>query len=169
MNEKNYEFNPDYAASPGELLIEALEQRKVRQSDFAKTLGYSRGEFSRLLNDESTWSDQFVIRLENELGIPASFWKNARKNYQRIVKKKRGIEEIAAIALNLKRFRAERNYSQKELAEKSDVPLSRIRALENCRLANRDSKTLCALAKALNVTLADIVVPPLIPKSFRLE
>lgn len=71
------------------------------------------------------------------------------------------------IALNMKRFRAEKKYTQDTLAKESGVALPTIKALETHKATNPSTKTLLALARALNCSIGDLLIEPLTPKRVR--
>ena len=56
----------------------------------------------------------------------------------------------------LKEIREEKRITQEELAEKSGVSRTTISGLENKTIRNTTSKTLMAIAKALNVGVEEI-------------
>ena len=58
---------------------------------------------------------------------------------------------------NLKRFRKEKNLSQEELAKKADVTYSTLIKIESGNNKNPTVKTLQQIAKALDVTLDDLM------------
>lgn len=78
-----YEVEPNYAVPPGELLLDALEQRGISRSRAARMVGMTTYEFGLLLEGRKPLSDELAASLERTLGVPASFWLNAEKNYQR--------------------------------------------------------------------------------------
>ena len=77
------------------------------------------------------------------------------------------MENVAAIALNMRRFRAEKNYTQAKLAEESGVSLPSVKALETCKATNPSAKTLVALARALSCSVGDLLCEPPTPKRVR--
>jgi transcriptional regulator with XRE-family HTH domain len=58
---------------------------------------------------------------------------------------------------NLKRLRKEKNLSQEELAKKADVTYSTLIKIESGNNQNPTVKTLQQIAKALDVTLDDLM------------
>lgn len=83
---KHYTYDPDYAVSPGEILVDALEQRGISQESFAQTIGVSANTMSRLVKGELAMSSDMAGRIECALGVPASLWLNAETNYSRFNK-----------------------------------------------------------------------------------
>ena len=58
---------------------------------------------------------------------------------------------------NLKRYRKEKNLSQEELARKADVTYSTLIKIESGNNQNPTVKTLQQIAKALDVTIDDLM------------
>jgi len=58
---------------------------------------------------------------------------------------------------NLKQFRKEKNLSQEELAKKADVTYSTLIKIESGNNQNPTVKTLQQIAKALDVTIDDLM------------
>ena len=61
--------NPDYASSPRELLTEFLRERKIRPETFARDMEISETDLSRLLSDDSPWSDDTIQKIERATGV----------------------------------------------------------------------------------------------------
>ena len=77
-----YPVKPNYCASPGEILQDALEQRGISQARAARMIGISVYELRKILEGETPLSDEIAESLERTLGVPASLWKNAEINYR---------------------------------------------------------------------------------------
>ena len=65
-------------------------------------------------------------------------------------------KEAKNLENKLKEIREEKRITQEELAEKSGVSRTTISGLENKTIRNNTSKTLMAIAKALNVGVEEI-------------
>jgi transcriptional regulator with XRE-family HTH domain len=63
------------------------------------------------------------------------------------------------LALNLKRLRADRGLSQEDLADRADIDRTYISSLERSVYA-AGIDVVDRLAKALGVTVADLLAPP---------
>ena len=81
-----YKVEPNYAVPPGEILQDALEQRGISQARAARMVGISAYEMGLLLEGRIPLIDEIAASLERTLGVPASLWMNAEKNYQRHLK-----------------------------------------------------------------------------------
>lgn len=70
------------AVPPGETIKEQLDDRDMTQKEFAARMGYSQKHISQLINGQVRLMDDTAQRLENVLGIPATFWLNLENNYR---------------------------------------------------------------------------------------
>ena len=70
------------AVPPGATIREQLEIRKIKQKEFALRMGLSEKHISRLINGQVELTQDVALRLENVLGVPASFWNNLECIYR---------------------------------------------------------------------------------------
>lgn len=75
-------FDPDWVVHPGEVLSEALEERGLKQRDFAKRVGVSEQLISMISRGRRLYSAKLAIAFERELDIPATLWMNLKTNYE---------------------------------------------------------------------------------------
>ena len=73
------DFSPDYSVSPGEILIEALEERNMSQNEFVIKSGLSKDVVDDILNG-GCLTQEISLKFEKVLGIPANFWDQLEKN-----------------------------------------------------------------------------------------
>ena len=73
-NSKGREIFTDVTLHPGEILMDELEAREIKKTDFAKQLGMKPGHFSDLLYGRRHISAATAIKLEKLLSIPAEYW-----------------------------------------------------------------------------------------------
>ena len=66
---------------PGEILAEALAERGMTQKDLAEETGLSPKHINRIVRGHSGFSASTAMRLEDVLGIKASFWMAAQAQY----------------------------------------------------------------------------------------
>jgi antitoxin HigA-1 len=74
LNSKGKEIFTDVTLHPGEVLMDELEAREIKKTDFAKQLGMKPGHFSDLLYGRRHISAATAIKLEKLLNIPAEYW-----------------------------------------------------------------------------------------------
>lgn len=66
---------------PGEHLREELQERKIKQKDFAKEVGMETSHLSALIHGKRNITPAIATRLEQALGIPARFWMDLQTQY----------------------------------------------------------------------------------------
>jgi len=89
------------AIPPGETIREQLEDRKMKQKEFALRMDLSEKHVSRLINGQVELTQDVALRLESVLGISASFWNNLESIYREKlarVKTENELEEDIKIA-----------------------------------------------------------------------
>ncbi len=77
-----FQYEPDYAIHPGEILDETLDARGISKSDFSEKSGLSRKQVSLILNGKAPVTPESAIKFEHILGVKASIWLNLNTNYQ---------------------------------------------------------------------------------------
>jgi addiction module HigA family antidote len=75
------QYYPESVTHPGEILLEALEERKIGKKEFAVKTGKPEKTISAVLKGESSITPDMAILFEQVLKIPAHFWMNAQKNF----------------------------------------------------------------------------------------
>lgn len=104
------------ATPPGATIKEQLDERGMKQIEFANRMGMSEKHISKLINGEVHLTADMAERLELVMGIPASFWNNLEAIYQeKLAKVKRENE------LEQDKERAQ-NYPYNEMAKLGIVP-----------------------------------------------
>lgn len=82
METKNKEVVPFKAVPPGLTLLEELEERGIKQKDFAKQIGMQPSHLSELLKGKRAINAEIASNLEAALDIPARFWLNLQSGYE---------------------------------------------------------------------------------------
>ena len=70
------------ATPPGATIKEQLEDRGMRQKEFASRMDMSEKHISKLINGEVQLTPDVAVRLEFVLGVPAKFWNNLETIYR---------------------------------------------------------------------------------------
>jgi addiction module HigA family antidote len=84
MIEKNV-LKTNYAMHPGITLREKLEELKITPEELAFISGISFKDIFGILNAEKPITSEIADRLEEILGIPASFWLSKQANYDEYI------------------------------------------------------------------------------------
>ncbi len=78
-------FRPNYAVAPGETLRETLESAGMNQAQLAQRVNCSEKSINENIKGIASITAEMAIKLESGLGVPAAFWNNLEKNYQKIL------------------------------------------------------------------------------------
>lgn len=73
--------NYTIAIPPGATIREQIENRGMKQKEFALRMDLSEKHISRLINGQVELTKDVALRLESVLGVPASFWNNMEVIY----------------------------------------------------------------------------------------
>lgn len=76
-------FRPSYAVPPGETLRETLRSLGMTQAELAKRTGRPKKTINEIVKGKAAITADTALQLERVLGIPASFWNNLERNYQK--------------------------------------------------------------------------------------
>ena len=72
----------DWAVTPGEILLEAIQDRGMSQSDLARRMGRPIKTINEIVNGKAAITPDTAIQLEMTLGIEAAFWNNLESAYR---------------------------------------------------------------------------------------
>ncbi len=79
---KTYEFRPDYAVHPGEVLGERLAAYGMSQTELAERMGMSTKTLSLILNGKAPVTPETAVQLERVLGVSARLWTGLDTNHR---------------------------------------------------------------------------------------
>jgi len=83
MIESNtYQYKPDYAVHPGEILEETLESRNMKKIDLAERCSLSAKTVSQIIGGKAPITAETAIQLERVLSVSANVWSNLDTNYR---------------------------------------------------------------------------------------
>lgn len=74
-------YYPESVTHPGEILLEALEEKEIGAKEFAVRTGKPEKTISAVLNGESAITPDMAVLFEQVIDIPARFWLEAQRNY----------------------------------------------------------------------------------------
>lgn len=97
-------WQPDWAVPPGELLLEALQDREMTQSELAQRLGRPLKTVNEIIKGKAAITPETAIQLERALGISASFWTNLETQYRDTMARQQAQAELEAQAAWADRF-----------------------------------------------------------------
>jgi addiction module HigA family antidote len=75
-------WNPTWAVSPGEILVEALEERGMSQADLGRRMARPTNAISEIAAGTAAITPETAIQLERALGISAALWLGLESRYR---------------------------------------------------------------------------------------
>lgn len=78
----NFNFLPDWSSSPGETIIDLLEERQISKKQFTEELGISNELSSGILSGEQQLTIALARQLEEYLGGSVEFWMSREFQYR---------------------------------------------------------------------------------------
>jgi HTH-type transcriptional regulator/antitoxin HigA len=84
MSEKN-QFEPNYAVPPGATLLETIEALSMTQAELAQRMGRPLKTINEIIKGKAAITADTALQLEKVVGIPATFWNYAERNYREIL------------------------------------------------------------------------------------
>jgi HTH-type transcriptional regulator / antitoxin HigA len=75
-------WTPDWAVPPGEILLEALQDRGMSQSELARRMARPVKTINEIINGKAAITSETAIQLERALGISARFWTGVEASYR---------------------------------------------------------------------------------------
>lgn len=79
---KRFEYEPNYAITPGETLKETIESLNMTQKELAIRTGLTEQTIIRIFKGEQPITYETANKLELVTGVPARFWNNLESNYR---------------------------------------------------------------------------------------
>ena len=76
-----FEYNDKIAFHPGYYISEAINERGLKKSDFAKRLGVTLEDLSCLMNGEQSVTSGIAMKLSRILGTSVEYWLNLQSVY----------------------------------------------------------------------------------------
>lgn len=72
---------PVRAIHPGEILREELQERGLKQKDFARQIGVQATHLNAFIKGKRNLNEDLAMKLEKHLGIPFKVWMNLQNSY----------------------------------------------------------------------------------------
>ncbi len=82
MATKNENPAPFMAVHPGMMIKPELEERGIKQKEFAQMLGMQASHLSEVLRGKRALSAELALKMEKAIGIPAKTLLNAQTQYE---------------------------------------------------------------------------------------
>jgi addiction module HigA family antidote len=91
-------WNPDWTVPPGEILLEALQDRGMSQSELARRMARPVKTINEIINGKAAITSETAIQLERALGISARFWTGVEASYRDSLARHEAQRELEANA-----------------------------------------------------------------------
>ena len=89
---------PARAIHPGEILREELQERGIKQKEFAQAIGVQATHLNEFIKGKRNLNEDLAMKLESQLGIPFKTWMSLHTGYMyecKVLDEKRKEEEHA--------------------------------------------------------------------------
>jgi addiction module HigA family antidote len=94
MTEQVATFAPDWVSPPGDTILDLLEERGWKQTEFAERIGFTTKHVNQIINGKSAITEDAAIRLERVLGSTARFWMNRESQYREALAREAELEAL---------------------------------------------------------------------------
>ena len=91
-------WQPDWAVLPGEILAEALQERRMSQSELARRMDRPVKTINEIVNGKAAITPDTAIQLERAIGISARLWNGLEIRYREYVALERAQRELESFA-----------------------------------------------------------------------
>jgi len=75
-------FSPYKSTHPGEVLLDELKARDIRQKEFAAEIGMQPTMLNEVIKGKRSVTADIALLLEKALNIPADFWLQFQNQYE---------------------------------------------------------------------------------------
>jgi addiction module HigA family antidote len=91
-------WQPDWTVAPGDILLEALQEREMTQSELAQRLARPLKTVNEIIRGKAAITPETAIQLERALGISARFWTGLESQYRSALARQESENELASQA-----------------------------------------------------------------------
>lgn len=97
-------WRPSWAVPPGEVLLEALEERGMSQAELARRMNRPVKTINEIVRGKAAITPETALQLELVLGIAASFWNKLEAHYREQLARVQADEDLEREAGWVQRF-----------------------------------------------------------------
>jgi HTH-type transcriptional regulator / antitoxin HigA len=94
MAAESFSNDRDWAVAPGEILLEALEERGMSQSELARRMGRPIKTINEIVKGKAAITPDTALQLELTLGISAGFWNGLEAMYREHLARERSNQQL---------------------------------------------------------------------------
>lgn len=103
-NSHNAGWRPNWAVPPGEILLEALDERGMSQSELAIRLGRPLKTVNEIIKGKAAITPETAIQLERSLGVSARFWTGLESRYRDTLARLEAEQELEGLVAWIEGF-----------------------------------------------------------------
>jgi HTH-type transcriptional regulator / antitoxin HigA len=105
MTERNdREYAPDYAISPGVMLVDILEDEGITQAALSERIGRNPKTINEIINGKAPIRPKLALQLEAALSMPADYWLNLQSLHDQALARGKRREKLGPHIPWMKRF-----------------------------------------------------------------
>lgn len=93
-NDPRSGWQPDWAVVPGEILLEALQDRGMTQAELAQRMARPPKTVNEIIKGKAAITAETAIQLEQTLGISARFWTNLEATFREALARREAKEQL---------------------------------------------------------------------------
>jgi HTH-type transcriptional regulator/antitoxin HigA len=97
-------WQPDWAVAPGEILLEALQERSMTQAELARRIDRPLKTINEIVKGKAAITPDTAIQLERALGISSRLWNGLEADYREHLARERAQLELERDASWIDRF-----------------------------------------------------------------
>ncbi len=87
-------WQPDWSVPPGDVLLEALDERSMTQAELARRMGRPLKTINEIVKAKAALTPDTAIQLERALGVSAQFWNGLETNHRAQIARRKAIDEL---------------------------------------------------------------------------
>lgn len=97
-------WSPEWLVAPGEILVDALEERRMTQAELARRMARPLKTISEIATGKAAITPETAIQLERTLGITAATWLGLEARYREAQARERDRAELKEHVAWLRQF-----------------------------------------------------------------
>ena len=134
-----YDYSPNYAVHPGEILEETIISRRISKSELAKRCGLSAKTVSLIFTCTAPVTPETALQFEKVLGVSADIWNNLDSNYRLFSARSEKLIEFGHWTDWINNFPLKTLKQKKILSDTKNVPKTVNELLAFFGVANRNA------------------------------
>lgn len=125
MTKASNRIVPAKAIHPGEILREELQERGIKQKEYAQMIGVQEVYLNEFVEGKRNMDEALATKLEEHLGVPCKTWMNLHKGY--LLDSESFVPPISFHpGITLSEKLEELGMSVEEFATRSDLPINTV-------------------------------------------